>query len=183
MIRSVPVTADLVPALSNLATASFSETFGHLYPPEDLAAFLAKSYTPEKLLAETSDRTQYWRMWFDGDHAIAYVHLGPVTLPHAEADRQRHGEIKRIYVLQSHQGQGLGRIALSHALDYLTGTYGDAPQWLGVWSGNTKAQGLYAKYGFERAGEYVFPVGQTMDDEFILKRVTTTETPRHSPRS
>ncbi len=170
MIRSVPVTADLVPALSDLAVATFSETFGQLYPPEDLTAFLMKSYAPDKLLAETSDPTQYWRIWFDGDDAIAYLHLGPVTLPHADADRDRHGEIKRIYVRQNHQGQGLGRSVMNHALDYLSRTYGDAPQWLGVWSGNTKAQALYAKYSFERAGEYVFPVGQTMDDEFILRR-------------
>lgn len=30
--------------LSDLAARTFTETFGHLYPPEDLAAFLADAY-------------------------------------------------------------------------------------------------------------------------------------------
>ena len=44
------------------------------------------------------------------------------------------------------------------------------PQWIGVWSDNFKAQALYKAYGFERVGEYKFPVGKTLDDEFILRR-------------
>jgi hypothetical protein len=30
---------------------------------------------------------------------------------------------------------------------------------------------LYEAYGFERVGGYKFAVGQTMDDEFILRRM------------
>ena len=46
----------------------------------------------------------------------------------------------------------------------------DGPLWIGVWSGNLKAQKLYAAHGFEKAGEYQYPVGAWMDDEFILRR-------------
>ena len=42
--------------------------------------------------------------------------------------------------------------------------------WIGVWSGNDGAQRFYARRGFERVGEYRFPVGQTRDLEFILCR-------------
>jgi ribosomal protein S18 acetylase RimI-like enzyme len=48
--------------------------------------------------------------------------------------------------------------------------FGGAGQWLGVWSGNLKAQRLYAAYGFERVGGYAFPVGRWRDDEFIMRR-------------
>ena len=41
---------------------------------------------------------------------------------------------------------------------------------IGVWSGNLKAQKLYAAYGFEKAGDYQYPVGRWLDDEFILRR-------------
>mgnify|MGYP001551852877 CR=1 FL=1 len=43
--------------------------------------------------------------------------------------------------------------------------------WLGVWSENFGAQRFYARYGFEKAGEYLFPVGDTNDLEFILRRL------------
>ena len=48
----------------------------------------------------------------------------------------------------------------------------DGPRtlWLGVWSENFGAQRFYARYGFEKAGEYLFPVGDTHDLEFILRR-------------
>ena len=39
-----------------------------------------------------------------------------------------------------------------------------------MWSENFGAQRFYARYGFEKAGEYLFPVGNTNDLEFILRR-------------
>jgi hypothetical protein len=39
--RAVPADAQ---ALSALATRTFTETFGHLYPPEDLSYFLEEAY-------------------------------------------------------------------------------------------------------------------------------------------
>jgi ribosomal protein S18 acetylase RimI-like enzyme len=56
---------------------------------------------------------------------------------------------------------------------------GPGPLWLGVWSGNLKAQAFYAGYGFEKVGEYAFPVGATRDHEFILRR--PEQRPRRSP--
>lgn len=47
---------------------------------------------------------------------------------------------------------------MARALDYLDGCYGKSPQWLGVRSGNLHAQGFYRRFGFEKAGEYKFPV-------------------------
>jgi len=165
------VTPDLVPALSALATATFSETFGHLYPPTDLQTFLQKSYALPRLTAEIEDPAQIWRMALDGGTAVAYLQIGPVTLPHPEADPARDGELKRLYIRATHQGRGLGRTLMSLALDELAARFGDAPQWIGVWSENHKAQALYGAHGFVRVGGYQFAVGETMDDEFILRRL------------
>jgi diamine N-acetyltransferase len=170
-MRILTVTPGQIPALSELARDCFSETFGHLYPPQDLETFLTRSYSDANLAAEVADPTQFWRIAMDQDgRAAAYIHCGPVTLPHDEADRARHGELKRIYVRASHQGLGLGKQMLETSLDWMTRTFGDAPQWLGVWSGNHRAQTFYAAYGFEKVGEYKFAVGETLDDEFILRR-------------
>jgi len=40
-----------------------------------------------------------------------------------------------------------------------------------VWSENLRAQSLYRGYGFEKAGEYSFPVGETLDRELIFRRI------------
>ena len=42
--------------------------------------------------------------------------------------------------------------------------------WIGVWSENFGAQRFYARRGFQKVGEYGFPVGNTIDREFILRR-------------
>jgi diamine N-acetyltransferase len=168
----LPVTPDLVPALSALAIDSFTETFGYLYPPEDLEAFLRKSYAPDVLAREIRDPAQHWRVVLDDTGgAVAFMQCAPVGLPHPDARPDREGELKRLYVHSSQQGKGLGKILLSAAIDHMNERYGDVPQWIGVWSENTKAQALYNAFGFERVGEYQFAVGQTLDDEFILRRM------------
>ncbi len=167
----VPVAPEHIPALSRLAVDTFCETFGHLYPPEDLEAFLVKSYAPEALTAEIGQPDQFWRLALDdGGVAVGYLQCGPVGLPHPEARPDSEGELKRIYIHSSQQGKGLGKTLMRVAMDYMRARYGGAPQWIGVWSGNTKAQALYGAHGFERVGEYQFAVGKTLDDEFILRR-------------
>ena len=43
--RATPADAERV---ADIARRNFTETFGHLYPPEDLAYFLDTSYIPAK---------------------------------------------------------------------------------------------------------------------------------------
>ncbi len=170
-MRLLPVASDHIPLLSALAVDTFTTTFGHLYPPEDLRSFLETSYNHETLADEVADPQYFWRMAWDNDgRALGYLQCGPVSLPHAEADPTRHGELKRLYVSPTAQGKGLGKVLMAAALDYLAGRFGDAPQWIGVWSENHRAQALYAAHGFVKVGAYDFPVGRARDHEFILRR-------------
>lgn len=171
-MRFHAVTAADIADLSALAIDTFTETFGHLYPPEDLQAFLARHYTPDALAAEMAGPGQFWRMLLDDKgQAVAYLQCAPVGLPHFEARPDREGEIKRLYVHSRAQGMGLGKQLMHLALEHFAAQYGDAPQWIGVWSENLRAQALYGSYGFEKVGGYQFRVGATLDDEFILRRV------------
>lgn len=54
--------------------------------------------------------------------------------------------------------------------DSLLAQAGREPLYIGVWSENFGAERLYARHGFQRVGEYLFPVGEHRDLEFILKR-------------
>jgi ribosomal protein S18 acetylase RimI-like enzyme len=166
-----PTAAD-IPQLRSLMRATFTETFGHLYPPADLAAYLDTAYVPAQLASELSDPRNYWQLVLDDAGApVAYLECVPAHLPHPELRPDKDGEIERIYVLQSQQGRGLGRKLMVLALGHLADRYGSAPQWLGVWSENLRAQDLYCGFGFEKAGGYTFPVGETQDHEFIFRRV------------
>ena len=161
-------TLDDAQALSTLAARTFTETFGHLYPPQDLADFLADAYAVEKqrtILAHPDYAV--WLLEVDGE-AVGHAAAGPCGLPHAEV-APGDGELKRLYLVQGHQGGGNGTRMMRAAMDWLLR---DGPRtlWVGAWSENLGAQRFYARFGFERVGQYIFPVGATRDLEFILRR-------------
>ncbi len=163
--RATPADAD---ALSRISRRTFTATFGHLYPDEDLQAFLADSYAPAvcaRILAD--DAYAIWLLE-DGAEAVGHAMAGPCGLPHADV-APGDGELKRLYVLDSVQNSGWGGRLFQAALDWLER---DGPRtlWISVWSENLGAQRFYARHGFEKVGEYEFPVGRVRDREFMLRR-------------
>jgi diamine N-acetyltransferase len=168
-----PAVASDAAALSALSHKTFEETFiegfAIPYPPADMAVFVEANYSLEATQTRLADPAQMtWIAELDG-RALGYANTGPCHLPHPDA-RDSHGELYRIYVAREAQGLGLGKRLLDTALDWLEGRFPDKPLWLGVWSGNVKAQTLYHAYGFAKAGEYEFPVGAWRDHEFIYRR-------------
>ena len=163
--RATPADAE---ALSRIGAETFTETFGHLYPPEDLAAFLAGAYGLEKARRDLADPAKAsWLVEADGE-VVGHALAGACDLPHDEVTPDC-GELKRLYVLGRLQGDGTGSRLLAEVLAWLER---DGPRrlWIGVWSENHGAQRLYSRMGFDKVGEYEFAVGQTRDREFILRR-------------
>jgi len=156
-------------AVAELGAATFVETFGHLYPPEDLHAYLPKTYTAEVYRRRIEDPgTALWIASFGAGAPIGFVLVGSCTLP-VENLEPAAGEVRQLYVLSQFHNLRLGTRLLETALDWLA-TEGRAPLYVGVWSENHGAQRLYGRYGFRKVAEYGFPVGKTIDHEFILKR-------------
>ncbi|MCU0654105.1 MAG: GNAT family N-acetyltransferase [Polyangiaceae bacterium] len=165
------VPADAVP-LAALARQTFLDTFVHgfqiPYPEADLAVFLEKSYDPEVLRRSLSDPSRWWLVAERDGALVAFAEAGPCGLPHPEVSPD-HGELKRLYLDRTAQGQGLGLAMLKQALAWLE-RRAHGPLWIGVWSGNLRAQRLYTNQGFVKVGEYDYPVGSWNDREFILRR-------------
>ncbi|HZZ66956.1 MAG TPA: GNAT family N-acetyltransferase [Phenylobacterium sp.] len=163
--RAGPADAE---TLAAIGAETFVETFGHLYPPPDLAQFLAEAYALERTRADLADPAKAaWLVEADGE-AVGYALAGPCGLPHAEATPDC-GELKRIYFRKAWQGGGLGARLFEETLAWLQAR-GPRTVWIGVWSENHGAQRFYARRGFEKVGEYGFEVGATVDREYILRR-------------
>jgi ribosomal protein S18 acetylase RimI-like enzyme len=163
--RAGPADAE---ALVAIGRATFAETFGHLYPPQDLAAFLAEAHSLARAQADLADPAKAVWLVETGGATVGYALAGPCKLPHPEVT-PACGELERIYFAASHQGGGGGTRLLAEALAWLEK---DGPRrlWIGVWSDNHGAQRLYARHGFAKVGTYEFQVGATRDHEFILRR-------------
>lgn len=161
-------TPDDAEALSRIAATTFTETFGHLYPPEDLSDFLAEVYAVSKARADLADPAKAVWLVESGGEVVGHALAGPCDLPHPEVT-PACGELKQLYILKAHQGGGVGSRLLAETLAWLE-RGGPRRLWIGVWSENYGAQRLYGRMGFQKVGEYEFPVGRTRDREFILSR-------------
>jgi ribosomal protein S18 acetylase RimI-like enzyme len=155
-------------ALAQLGEATFMETFGHLYPPEDSAGYVARTYSAAACREVLADpRMAYWLAGAEREPPVGFALAGYCKLPVQDLERNA-GELRQLYVLASHQRQRLGARLFEAALSWLDAQY--SPLYIGVWSKNFGAQRFYGRYGFVKVGEYGFPVGRTIDREFILKR-------------
>jgi ribosomal protein S18 acetylase RimI-like enzyme len=162
-------TVDDAPSLAKLGAKTFTDTFGHLYPPEDLQTFLSNTHSVDAWVRalEDHDRTVLVAV-LDEPAPIGFVVVGRCKLP-VENLEQTAGEIQQLYVLSEHQNLHLGSRLMQLALESLQ-AQGRTPIYIGVWSENYGARRFYARYGFTKVGEYGFRVGTTVDREFILKR-------------
>ena len=159
-------------ALATLARRTFVETFVEgfqiPYPPSDLAAYLATAFADEPVQRSLEDASHAWWVAERAGELVAFANTGPMSLPHAEGC-PTHAELRRLYVTRAAQGLGLGTRLLDLALAWMQ-EHTDGPLWIGVWSGNAKAQRLYSGYGFAKVGQYKYPVGAWHDEEWILRR-------------
>jgi diamine N-acetyltransferase len=163
--RAGPADAE---AISAIGAATFVETFGHLYPAQDLEQYLERAYNLEDTRADLADPAKAsWIVEAEGE-VIGYALAGPGSLPHPEVT-PGCGELKRIYLLKAWHGDGLGARLFAETLAWLQ-REGPRAVWIGVWSENHRALKFYARHGFEKAGEYAFHVGDTIDREYIFHR-------------
>lgn len=154
--------------LAAIGQATFTEAFGHLYPAEDLQAFLGEAHTEARARADLADPAKAaWLVEAEGG-TLGYALAGPCDLPHPEV-AAGDGELKRLYLLKAAQSGGVGARLIRAVIDWLER---DGPRtvWLGVWEENLGAQRFYRRCGFTEVGAYDFWVGGTVDHELILRR-------------
>ena len=160
-------TPDDCDALSALMRETFVETFAHLYRLADLTAFIAASYTPALQYAELIDSETETRLAWRGEKPVGYAQIGAFKLPH-DAGPAHTLELYRLYVAEDVKGAGVAAALMEWAMARMCAR-GATQAYLGVWSENTRAQRFYARFGFEKVGDYKFPVGEALDDEWILR--------------
>lgn len=164
-------------ALSVFARDTFVETFGHLYPPEDLKAFLWTRYSTRIQGRELRDPAVDYRLALDDDGSIVgYSMVGPVRLPiNAEGM-----ELSRLYVAPAVQGKGVAARLMDDAIAFAR-QRGARALYLSVYENNERAQRFYRRYGFEQVGEYDFMVGRVRDRDLIWRLELPPVPPGDSP--
>lgn len=150
-------------ALSGLARETWVSTFGDLYPPEDLAAYLTAKYGADIQRREISDRDTRYRLALRGDALVGYCMMGALDLP---VDDDQGVELHRLYVSESVKGAGVAAALMQDAIDWAR-EHGARAMYLSVWENNIRAQRFYRRFGFADHSEWDFMVGRVADRDFI----------------
>ncbi len=151
--------------LATLGRETFAETFGHLYTPENLAAFL-ESHSPERWRAELSDPNFSVRLAEEGGRAAAYAKLGSPSLPFET--KRAAIELRQFYVLKPWHAHGVGSALMDWALAESRRRCAEE-LYLSVFVDNPRARRFYARYGFEQVGTYDFMVGTHADLDLVMR--------------
>jgi diamine N-acetyltransferase len=158
--------SDEAEALGTLGLATFLETFGHLYSPENLALFEANSYAPSVIASEMANPKRRYLVAEDDGRMIGYCKIGFEQTLDYDAGDLKIAELKQIYIYASHQGSGVAQVLTDWAVAEARAAGFDALL-LSVYNDNPRGQRFYAKNGFEHVADTYFMVGNHRDDEFL----------------
>ena len=153
--------------LSELGARTFYETFAKDNTPENMEAYLKRSFSPEIQFNELSQP--------DFIFLIAELEGIPIGYAQLVVDSQddairgsRPLEIRRIYAAQEYLGKGVGKVLMQAAI-IEGGQRGCDCVWLGVWEKNQRAIDFYKKWGFREVGTHLFSVGDDPQNDFVME--------------
>lgn len=160
------IQSDELDLLQRMAEVTFRDTYAHLNDPKHFEEYIVEKLNTQQLATELSNHESLFLFGLHAGEKVGYLKLNfgaaqtETTLPNAL-------EIERIYILQSFQGKGFGRLFLDQAkavarendLQHL---------WLGVWEENPKAIRFYEKNGFKKFGEHIFKVGPEEQIDYMM---------------
>ena len=152
-------------ALASLGRRTFSETFGHLYSPENLGAFL-RNHSEQSWAGELADPELSVRVAEANGEFVAYAKVGPPTLPFEP--RGPSLELRQFYVLKPWQGQGVSRQLMRWVIEEVKGR-GDRDLYLSVFVDNHRARRFYERFGFKIVGSFQFMVGNHADEDHLMR--------------
>ena len=162
------VTAADVDTLLALSRKTFFDFFGPLNKPEDMEAYAAVAFTPDKLLTEIKNPGSQFYFAMLNNEVTGYLKLnfGPAQTDFGDSNAL---EIERIYVSEGHKGKKIGQFLLNYSIQ--TARENNLQYiWLGVWEHNQNAIGFYQHHGFTVFGSHDFLLGSDLQTDLLMKK-------------
>lgn len=154
--------------LAQLGAETFFDTFAADNTPENMAAYLAASFSPEKQAQELADPATRVLILEAHDAPAGYTRLRFGPAPEMIAGRQPV-EIVRFYARRPWIGRGVGARLMQACLAEAAQAGCDTI-WLDVWERNPRAIAFYERWGFQRIGRQVFQLGDDRQTDWLMAR-------------
>lgn len=154
--------------LAELGVRTFSETFAPDNTPEDMALYLAASFSPEKQAEELADPETTFLIAEIDSIPVGYARLR-LGLPPASVRGSSPIEIVRFYAATSWIGRGVGAALMMRCLE-VAQDKGCDTIWLDVWERNLRAISFYQKWSFEIVGTQSFQLSRDIQRDYLMQR-------------
>lgn len=164
--------------LSRFAAETFHDTFAPDNRPEDMAVYLATSFSPERqraeietpgstiVLAEVEPAVSGTAADTMNRELVGYVRItDEAPPPCVTGDAPLY--LERLYVSRAWHGRGVAQQLMNRTLE-LVRARGGRTLWLGVWERNPRAIAFYRKYGFTPVGHTTFVLGTDRQTDVVM---------------
>lgn len=164
-------TAPVADQLAELGRQTFQDTFAADNRPEDMAAYLAENFSPEKQLVELQDTKNTFLLAHMQQELVGYAKLSFDSTLGLEEGKPATGrlEIERLYVLEDWLGTGLGAALMRRAIEEARKNSCRTIV-LGVWEHNRRAVEFYKRFGFKEIGRHKFQLGEDIQNDLVLRK-------------
>jgi ribosomal protein S18 acetylase RimI-like enzyme len=163
-VKVRPVAEADLPALAELAKRTWLDAFGDSVSPEEAAAEVEETRSPEYF--RTALLTDTILVAEEDGELVGYVKFGDVRIPEVDVHPGDQG-LHRVYVETAKQGRGIGRQLVRTALSHPR-LRGATQVYLEVWEENPAALALYESFGFCAVGTTQVTVGSRYVGEDLV---------------
>lgn len=154
--------------LAELGARTFYDTFAADNTPENIARYLAASFSPEKQAVELAEPGSVFMIAEIGETVVGFARLKEGPAPECITG-DRLIEIVRIYAYKEWIGRGVGAALMQGCLNEAT-KRGCDTVWLDVWERNSRAIAFYHKWNFVEVGTQKFQLGDDLQHDLLLQR-------------
>jgi GNAT superfamily N-acetyltransferase len=154
--------------LARLGAQTFREAFAPDNTPQDMAAYLARSFGPERQAAELADPGTTFLIAEAEAETVGYARLKLGPAP-ACIVAERPAEIVRLYAVAGWIGRGVGAALMRACLERAARLMCDVV-WLDVWERNPRAIAFYRRWGFADVGTQDFVLGSDVQHDLLMQK-------------
>jgi ribosomal protein S18 acetylase RimI-like enzyme len=172
--RIQPATLKDIPTIMALAEATWEPTYRFIISKEQLEYMYRVIYTPASLKRQMQEQQHTFLVAYVEEHPAGYASFSPLPAPQVEATAPDTAvgpafKMHKIYVMPSHQGQGLG-VRLLEAVEQAVTAAGGQFLELNVNRHNASAISFYERHGYSRQREVDVPIGPYWMNDFIMRK-------------
>jgi GNAT superfamily N-acetyltransferase len=153
--------------LAELGRSTFYDTFTGTCTEKDMEEVLETFYNLKQVAEELQDPEDYYYIAWINDLPVGYVRIKfhrPFPIPLLETKNAI--ELKRLYVVKSYIGKGIGKLLMDFTEDFAR-TKNYEYLYLSVWEFNERAKKFYQNCGFiDSLIPNDFPLGSTPQTDY-----------------